>query len=266
MDSDIGSQHFVKPGWDVPRGVQALITTRSTPPGIGKSAGPFGATDGAAGLNLGLASGEDQLLVQGNRQRLADSLGIKVGWLDQVHGCRVVQLGHEEAGAPQVAQQADASWTDIRGRGLAVLVADCLPVLFADRKASVVAAAHAGWRGLSQGVLEQTVRALPVASDTLMAWLGPAIGPLDFEVGEDVYQAFVSQDPAAARAFTVGRPGKWYGDLALLARLRLEPLGVTVFSQASSTYADRERYYSFRRDKVTGRMAALIWLDANTPS
>ncbi len=255
------SDYFLTPAWQPPRGVRALVTTRRSPPLIGHSLGPFAAQDGAPGLNLGLGSGEDPQLVQGNRQRLAGLLGIEVGWLDQVHGCRVVHFGGAKDASSNRIEKADASWTDVRGLGLAVLVADCLPVLIADKAASVVAAAHAGWRGLAAGVLEQTVRSLPVASDQLVAYLGPAIGPLDFEVGEDVLHAFVSQDARAARAFTVGRPGKWYADLALLARLRLEPLGVTVFSQAASTYADPVRYYSFRRDKVTGRMAALIWLE-----
>jgi YfiH family protein len=261
MASDAAREHFLLPAWSPPKGVQALVTMRRSPPNVGQSRGPFAAKDGALGLNLGLGSGEDPALVEGNRQRLASLLGIELGWLDQVHGCRVVQLGQKGGKAQQTIEQADASWTNAKRLGLAVLVADCLPVLFADKRASVVAAAHAGWRGLAAGVLEQTVRSLPVPSDTLIAYLGPAIGAHDFEVGEDVYQAFVSHDARAASAFTVGRPGKWYGDLAYLARLRLEPLGVEVFSEVASTYADAERYYSFRRDKVTGRMAALIWLD-----
>ena len=266
MPSEAGDDYFLSPAWNPPNGVRALITTRRAPPEIGRSQGPFAARDGTPGLNLGLGSGEAPALVEGNRRRLAGLLGIELGWLDQVHGCRVVQLGAQGAVTQTRIEQADASWTDARGLGLAVLVADCLPVLFADRDASVVAAAHAGWRGLAAGVLEQTVRSLPVASNTLVAYLGPTIGPLDFEVGEDVFAAFVSQDEGAAAAFTPGRPGKWYGDLAQLARLRLEPLGVTVFSEVASTYADPERYYSFRRDKVTGRMAALIWLEDHTSS
>jgi YfiH family protein len=261
MVSEAAPEEFLTPCWMLPAGVRALMTTRRSPAAIGHSRGAYAARDGSLGLNLGLGSGEDPQLVEGNRQRLASFLGIELGWLDQVHGCRVVQLGKPGAGAANRIEQADASWTDVRRLGLAVLVADCLPVLFADRGASVVAAAHAGWRGLAAGVLEATVRALPVSPDHLLAYLGPAIGPRDFEVGHDVFSAFVSQDARAASAFKAGRPGKWYGDLAQLARLRLEPLGVTVFSETASTYADPERYYSFRRDKVTGRMAALIWLE-----
>jgi polyphenol oxidase len=167
--------------------------------------------------------------------------------------------------SPPPEPEADASFTVQRGVVCAVQAADCLPVLFCDRAATVVAAAHAGWRGLCGGVLEATVAALPVPPGELLAWLGPAIGPEAFEVGAEVREQFLAADPEAARAFRDGAgPGKHYADLFLLARQRLRRAGVTqVYGGGLSTHADPRRFYSYRRDGVTGRMAALIWLQSD---
>jgi YfiH family protein len=258
MTSNSAHPFFLVPAWPAPKSIQALVTLRKSPPNIGRSSGAFAAEDGSAGLNLGLNAGEDPEVVKGNRQRLSAQLGVEFNWLTQVHGCRVARIG--TGGVSSDLPPADASWTDVPGAGLAVLIADCLPVLFCDREGTVAAAAHAGWRGLAAGVLEETVESLPVNADRLLAYLGPSIGRSDFEVGRDVFDAFTARDPAAAAGFKPGRAGKWYGDLQWLARRRLEALGVTVFAEEASTYAEPQRFYSFRRTPVTGRMAALIWI------
>lgn len=238
------------PDWPAPAVVRAAFSTREG----GVSSGRH------AGLNLGRSSGDDPAAIDENRRRLFAHLGLPRApeWLRQVHGARVVEVPHEPA-----EPDADAAWTAQAGIVCAVQAADCLPVLFCDDRATVVAAAHAGWRGLSAGVLENTVAALPVVPETLLAWLGPAIGPEAFEVGDDVRDAFVAVDPAAAACFLPGaRPGKHFADLFALARQRLARAGVSrVHGGGISTHAEPERYYSFRRDGVCGRMAALIWID-----
>jgi len=198
-----------------------------------------------------------------NRQILVESLPQPPLWLNQVHGSRVAVVGRD---APGIA--ADASLSRQAGGVCVVMTADCLPVLFCDREGSVVAAAHAGWRGLAGGVLEATIEAMQVAPASLHAWMGVAIGPEHFEVGEDVRQTFLRQHPAAEAAFTPslqeGRPlaGKWLADLYALARLRLAAAGVeSVHGGGLCSYADAGRFFSFRREKVTGRMASLIWLE-----
>jgi YfiH family protein len=157
--------------------------------------------------------------------------------------------------------EADAAFARQRGKVCAVMTADCLPVLFCDRAATTVAAAHAGWRGLHAGVLEKTVAAMPCAPDQLLAWLGPAIGPAAFEVGDEVRQAFVQDDALAAAAFVPHQPGKWFCDLYQLARMRLRRAGVaSIYGGDLCTFSDPQRFFSYRRDAVTGRMASLIWL------
>jgi YfiH family protein len=255
-------EFMLEPDWprlgNTERRVRSLMTCRAAPPDLGVSAGQFAAFDGGPGLNLGLGSGEDRGLVRGNRERLEAALGMPICWIDQVHGTTVAEF----TGAPLGAfPKADAAFTRASGIALAVLVADCMPILFADEQAQCVAVAHAGWRGLSAGVIEAAVAALPAQRGALHAWLGPAIGKHDFEVGVDVLEAFVRVDPSAGQAFVKKREGKWCGDLAWLARQRLAKLGVTAHGDAPSTFADPGRFYSFRRDKVTGRMAALIWIE-----
>ncbi len=177
-------------------------------------------------------------------------------WLKQVHGIRVVRA---EGGAQRA--EADAVFTRERGRVCAVMAADCMPVLFADRAGSVVAAAHAGWRGLCAGVLEETVQATGADPAALIAWLGPAIGPRAYEVGDEVRDAFLAQDAQAACAFAPARPGHWMLDLYAVARQRLAGAGVSAVSGGGfCTHTEAQRFFSFRRDGSSARMAALVWL------
>lgn len=239
---------WIVPDWPAPATVRALVTTRSG----GVSAGAY------AGLNLGSHVGDDPALVECNRRLLAAHLPAEPAWLEQVHGTAVA-----DADAAGHALRADASVAHRPRTVCAVLTADCLPVLLCDVHGSVVAAAHAGWRGLAAGVLEKTVAAMGREPRELMAWLGPAIGPQAFEVGSEVRKIFLTADGAAGEAFERGtREGKWMADLYLLARLRLRALGVSaVHGGGWCTFADAARFYSFRRDGVTGRFASLAWLD-----
>jgi len=238
------------PDWPAPAAIRAAFTIRAG----GVSNGPY------AGLNLGRNCGDDPAAVGENRRLLAEHLRLPAApeWLRQVHGTRVLSLPHQ-----QPEPEADGVFTTRTDVVCAVQSADCLAVLFCDQDASVVAAAHAGWRGLCAGVLESTVAALPVAPARLMAWIGPAIGPEAFEVGAEVRAAFVAADPAAASCFrSVAQPDKYFGDLFALARQRLTRAGITqVYGGGISTHADPASFYSFRRDGVCGRMAALIWIN-----
>ncbi len=239
---------LLRPDWDLPAGVGALLTTRAG----GRSVGPF------ASFNLGGHVGDDPLAVAANRARLRSFLPAEPLWLNQVHGAAVADADGSE-GVPE----ADAALARISRCVCAVLTADCLPVLLCDDDASVVAAAHAGWRGLVAGVLENTVREMGVPPHRLRAWLGPAIGPEVFEVGDEVRVAFVAADPDAAKAF-VARPvaGKWLADLFVLARRRLVAAGVTRISGGGMcTVSAPQRFYSYRRDGVTGRFASMVWLE-----
>ncbi|OYW39901.1 MAG: multi-copper polyphenol oxidoreductase [Hydrogenophilales bacterium 12-61-10] len=208
-----------------------------------------------ASFNLGDHVGDDLAHVAANRAHLRQGLPSEPGWLKQVHSASVVETGAD-------VPQADASFTRQTGTVSVVLTADCLPVLFCDRAGSVVAAAHAGWRGLADGVLESTVAAMKVPPAGILAWMGAAIGPQAFEVGDEVRQVFVAQHPQAAAAFVAHAPGKWLADIYLLARIRLQGLGVkAVYGGGRCTFTESERFFSYRRDGVTGRMAALIWLE-----
>lgn len=238
---------FIVPDWPAPAGVRALVTTRR------------GGTSGAPwqGFNLGDHVGDDPLAVAANRALLRRELPAEPLWLAQVHGAQCV-----EASLAAPGTQADASFTRQRGVVCAVLTADCLPVLLCDDRAGVVAVVHAGWRGLAAGVIESAVAAMDTPGGRLMAWLGPAIGPAAFEVGDEVREAFVAKDGHAVQAFESRANGKWLCDIHALARLRLRALGVSVVGGAAScTAGDAENFFSYRRDGVTGRMASLIWLD-----
>jgi len=246
----VAALEVLTPDWRVAGGVRAAFTLR----GGGVSAAPFDS------LNLGAHVGDKAAAVAENRRRVRERLELPAEpeWLEQVHGTRVADLDGpgEEARGP-----ADAVLTRTRGRVCVVQVADCLPVLFAARDASAVAVAHAGWRGLAAGVLEATVAKLGVAAGSLIAWLGPAISARHFEVGEEVFEAFLARDPGADAAFTRNPQARWQCDLALLARRRLFALGITEIAGGGwCTYADAARFFSFRRDGRCGRMAALIWL------
>ena len=236
---------FLPAGWPAPAGVRAGTTLRAG----GVSAGPF------AGLNLGGHVGDRPEDVAANRERLARLLPAAPRWLEQVHGRRVVEL----PGARDL--RADGAWTRTPGCVCAVLTADCLPVLLCDRAGSRVAAVHAGWRGLAAGVIEAAVAAMGVPPGRLLAWLGPAIGPADYEVDRPVYEAF-ARSPGRAAAFAPAGPGHWRLDIYALARARLAAAGVgEAWGGGLSTAAEPDRFYSYRRDGVTGRMASLIWIE-----
>lgn len=244
---------LLQPQWPAPDQVRALVTTRRG----GVSRPPWNS------LNLGDHVGDRPRDVAENRQRLAAVTGLaqeRMIWLDQVHGTDVAELTSASVGH---RPRADACWTRERQLACAILTADCLPVLLCDRAGSVVGAAHAGWRSLCGGVLENLVAAMPVPPDRLMAWLGPAIGPGRFEVGPEVREQFLQRDPGAAEAFSAspGRSGHYLADLYLLARRRLQLAGVSRISGGGlCTASDPERFFSFRRDGQTGRMASLVWL------
>lgn len=237
---------WILPDWPAPAKVGARVTTRAG----GVSQEPY------AELNLAVHVGDAPAAVAENRRLLESSLPGRPAWLEQVHGAGVVR-----AGEPGLC--ADASFSTEPGLVCAVLTADCLPVLLCDESASVVAAAHAGWRGLAAGVLERTVEAMGVPPGRLLAWLGPAIGPQAFEVGEEVRAAFMAVDPLAAQAFVPGaRAGKWQADLFMLARQRLQAIGLKgVWGGGLCTFTDARRFYSYRRDGVTGRFASLVWIE-----
>lgn len=233
------------PDWPAPRNVRACVTTRSS----GDSAEPF------AFFNLGEHVGDAAEQVQHNRQRLAETLQCQPTWLNQVHGVSVVI-----ADAAQILT-ADASVSREIGLACCIMSADCLPVLFTDHAGSCVAAAHAGWRSLAAGVLENTVASMQVPAQQILAWLGPAIGPAVFEVGGEVREAFVQQHTQAAQAFVPSHnPQRWLADIYQLARIRLAACGVqAVYGGGLCTLTD-PRFYSYRRQPVTGRFASLIWL------
>ncbi len=239
---------WLRPDWHAP-GVGALMSTRLG----GASGGAFGS------LNLKPGLGDDDAAVAANQARFAQAIGGVPQWLEQVHGRGVVRLPSAADDRPR----ADASLTTEPGVACVVQVADCLPVLFAAPGARGVAAAHAGWRGLAAGVLEATLAALCEATgsepDDIQAWLGACIGPRRFEVGPDVLQAF---GPEAEARFVAQREGKWLADLPGLARDRLAAAGMQRLSGGAwCTVEDSSRFFSFRRDGVTGRMAAAIWLE-----
>ena len=236
------------PDWPAPANVRALVTTRTG----GVSLPPWDS------LNAGDHVNDDPRHVAENRRRIAEAAGVpadRIYWLKQVHGVDVVRLP-----AP-VGSEGDASLAIEPGQVCAMMTADCLPVLFCTLDGCRVAAAHAGWRGLCDGVLEQTVAALAAPGDEVLVWLGPAIGPQAFEVGAEVRQAFVGVSLEAAEAFVpAARPGHYWCDLYLLARQRLAAVGVhNVYGGGLCTWTDSQRFYSFRRDGATGRMASLIW-------
>lgn len=245
---------LLQPDWPAPSNVRAVCSTRRG----GVSQGPW------ASLNLGRSSGDLGEHVDENRRRYARAAGMPEGprWLSQVHGTRVVRWPDCDEALPE----ADAAVTTQPGVVCTVQAADCMPVLFCDRHGRAVAAAHAGWRGLAAGVLEATVGAICAAADVkpadILAWLGPCIGAQAFEVGAEVQAAFVAIDPAARQAFMpAASPGKFMADLRLLARQRLQGAGLlAVCATEQCTWTDAEQFFSFRRDGVTGRMAASVWL------
>ena len=241
----ISPEHLIKPDWPAPANVKAFQTTRLG----GVSAVPYDT------LNLGGHVGDAPLAVARNRNLLNPLLPSEPVWMSQVHGTAVVNAdlaGCQPFGDICIARQ--------RNSVCVVMTADCLPLLLCDTAGSVVAAVHAGWKGLAAGVIEAAVHETGVPPQTLLAWLGPAISQQYFEVGSDVRDAFAAADAQAAAAFVVGAPGKWFADLYALARLRLNALGITqIYGGDHCTYRERDRFFSYRRDGATGRMGTFIW-------
>ena len=236
--------------WPAPARVRAVTTLRSG----GVSRAPFDT------FNLGDHVTDDPAAVRINRARLRTQLALPAEprWLTQVHGTQVVDAATMVTQTP-----ADGSFTREAGVVCAVLTADCLPVFLCDRGATCVGVVHAGWRGLAAGVIERGVTAMGAPTGEVLAWLGPAIGPETFEVGDAVRQVFVDAQPAAHSAFRANAAGRFFADLYALARLRLAAVGVTsVHGGGYCTYREGERFFSYRRDGVTGRMASLIWLQS----
>lgn len=237
----------IVPDWPAPRGVRALQTTRLG----GVSTAPY------SSLNLAQHVGDASIAVSRNRMLLNTVLPSEPVWLEQVHGAVVADADYASC-----QPVADACIARNSGAVCVVMTADCLPVLLCDTRGTVVGAAHAGWKGLSAGVIEATVKHMGVDASNLLAWLGPAISQDAFEVGDEVRETFVATHAQAAEAFKPGRAGKWYADIYTLARLRLEALGVSrIYGGQYCTYRDSRRFYSFRRDGVTGRMGTFIWLE-----
>jgi YfiH family protein len=254
---------FITPNWPAPANVKALQTTRMG----GVSLAPY------ASLNLGAHVNDDAIAVVKNRQLLSPYLPSEPVWVNQVHGLNVI-----DAATSSCLQNADASFTTKANVVCITMTADCLPVLLCDKSGSVVAAVHAGWRGLCDGVIEAAIHKMQVPPTEILAWLGPAIGPDAFEVANDVREQFVEKDSQATLAFKPldnKTADKWLCNLYLIAKQRLNKLGVTQIYAASDheiydenhrenfcTYTDETRFFSFRRDNVTGRMASLIWLES----
>ena len=245
------SDAWIFPDWPAPSCVHTAVTTRDGP---GVSQPPFGR------FNLGLRSGEDAQTVRSNRSALRQSLGLPAEprWLRQVHGIAVADLGPLPS---QDEPEADAAVSHLPGTVLAILTADCLPVLFCAQDGSAIGAAHAGWKGLAAGVLEETIEQMQQPASGVMAWIGPCIGAPSYEVGDEVRKAFLAHDAAAASAFAATRPGHWLCDLAVLARQRLQAAGITrIYGGGFDTRVDA-RFYSYRREGArSGRFASLIWL------
>lgn len=240
---------YLVPDWPASVSVKAFVTTRNG-----------GVSQGAwRSFNMSFGSGDDVEHVRCNRALLVQDWSLEnIQWLKQIHGAGVVR-----AGTVCQEQEADACWSDTPQQACAVLTADCLPVMFCNRIGTRVAVAHAGWKGLAGGVLEQTVQRFDDAPDELIAWLGPAISQPCFEVGSEVRQVFMGHSEVAERAFVSGEGDRWFADLYLLAKQRLASVGVTnVYGGDCCTYSENDRFFSYRRDGVeSGRMASVIWLD-----
>jgi YfiH family protein len=247
-----GSDAVIRPDWLAPPNVHAFVTTRHLP---GNSQPPYDA------FNLGLRSGDDEAVVRANRALLERALKLPASprWLHQVHGDRSLRLTEELFDGEQMA---DAAFTTQPNIVLAILTADCLPVLVAARDGSEIAAIHAGWRGLAAGILESTITRLRARTDQLLVWLGPAIGAASYEVGDEVRTTFVATSDEAALAFTATLPGRWRCDLYELARQKLRAIGIEAISGGDFDTLNDARFYSYRRDGVrSGRFASVIWRD-----
>jgi len=249
METERQSPGFIRPDWPAPANVHALVTTRTG----GYSIGPY------ASFNLADHTGDNPDVVRRNRKLLREHFDLPAEpvWLKQVHSNRIIESEPDTANV-----EADASWTSTAARVCVVMTADCLPLLICHRDGSKVAAAHAGWRGLHAGIITNTVSMLQSDPAGLMVWLGPAIGPRAFEVGEEVIQAFTDKNSTNAAAFRQTDERHWLCDIYHLARIELANLGITaVFGGNECAFTNSEYFYSYRRDGITGRMASLIWID-----
>lgn len=236
---------WLTPDWPAPARVRACVTTRAD----GVSLPPYDS------FNLGDHVDDDPAAVASNRLKLTTTLGCQPAWLSQVHGIRVVEAD------PARVETADASWSQTPGIASLVMTADCLPALFCNRGGTRVAAAHAGWRGLANGVLEATLDALATPADQILVWLGPAIGPDAFEVGPEVRDAFIAQHAEADTAFRPSaNAGRYLADIYALALIRLAARGITAVHGGGFCTVSDPRFYSYRRASRTGRFASLVWL------
>jgi len=250
------NSNWIKADWPAPDFIKAGTTTRQR----GKSTAPY------ASFNLATHVGDnlESVIQNRNQVRTGLSLSNQPQWLEQIHSTKVVLLPTNES-----LPKADAAYTTQKSVVCAVMTADCLPLLVTDTKGTCVAAIHAGWRGLADGIIASTVKKLPVKSELLLVWLGPAIGPEVYEVGEEVYDAFTRMDEEAKQAFKpVIKPASakqhWLFDIYSMAKLQLGRLGIAnVYGGNFCTFNEKEKFYSYRRDGVTGRMASLIWIDKN---
>ncbi len=238
---------FIKPDWPAPKNIKAFCTTREA--GVSE--------DAYAHFNLALHVEDNPSHVKKNRQLLYKSLNLpsEPAWLEQVHGVQIINATHANK-----TPQADASFATEKNKVCVVMTADCLPILICNQQGTKVAAAHAGWRGLQAGVIEASIDALEENSRDILVWLGPAIGADAFEVGDEVRQKFINEIPETALAFSANKPGHWLANIYQLAKIRLQNIGIDkIYGGGFCTYTDQQRFYSYRRDGVTGRMASLIW-------
>ncbi len=246
---------FIYPDWPAPAKVRAVTTTCKSPAPLDGGETCYQA------FNLADHVGDAPERVEHNRRELQKSLSLPMQprWLEQIHSDRVTELNGMDVHAP-----ADAAYTRQAGEVCVVLTADCLPVLLCDREGSCVAAVHAGWRGLQQQIIAKTIAAMAVESGSLLAWLGPAIGPAAYEIDETVYQRFISEQAGYTVAFEPSRPGHWRMDLYAIARMQLKAAGVgSVYGSDFCTHSSADLFFSYRRDGQTGRMASLIWLHSD---
>lgn len=246
MTRTLSNSDFIIPDWPAPANVKSIQTTRLG----GYSVAPY------ESLNLGSHVEDDALAVAKNRHLLNDYLPSEPVWLNQVHGVDVI-----DAAKSLCVQEADASFSTDKNVVCVTMTADCLPVLLCNQQGTAVASIHAGWRSLCDGVIETTIQSMGHEPEDLMAWLGPAIGPDAFEVGAEVREAFIAKDSQAERAFKASGD-KWLGDLYFIAKQRLNKQGVVeIYGGGECTYSNPSRYFSFRRDGLTGRMATMIWFE-----